>query len=42
MVVCNGMIVGSFDMMEYLVMMTSSLGDGILFDGLEVHGKYVV
>ena len=42
MVVCKPMIVGSFDMMEYLVMMPSSLGDGVLCDGLEFHGKYLV
>ena len=34
MVVCNPMIVGAFDMMESLVMMPSSLGDGVLCDGL--------
>ena len=42
MVVCKPMIVGAFDMMEYLVMMPSSLGDGFLYDGLEVHGNYLV
>ena len=42
MVVCKPMIVGSFDMMESLVMMPSSLSDGVLCDGLEVHGKYLV
>ena len=36
------MIVGSFEMMEYLVTMPSSLGDGVLCDGIEVHGKYLV
>ena len=42
MVVCNPMIVGAFDMMESLVMIPSSLGDGVLCDGLEFHGKYHV
>lgn len=42
MVVCKPMIVGAFDMIESLVMMPSSLGDGVLCDGLEVHGKYLV
>ena len=42
MVVHKLMIVGAFDMMESLVMMPSSLGDGVLCDGLEVHGKYLV
>ena len=30
------------DMMEYFVMIPSSLADGFLCDGLEVHGKYLV
>ena len=42
MVVCKPIIVGAFDMMESLVMMPSSLGNGALCDGLEVHGKYLV
>ena len=42
MVVCKPMIVRVFNMMEYLVMMPSSLGDGVLCDGLEVHGKCLV
>ena len=42
MVVCKPMIVGAFDMMESLVMMPLSLGDEVLCDGLEVHGKYLV
>ena len=42
MVVCKPMIVGAFDMMEYLVMIPSSLGDGVLCDGIEFHGKYLV
>ena len=42
MVVCKIMIVGAFEMMEYLVTMLSSLCDGVLCDGLEVHGKYHV
>ena len=42
MVVYKTMIVGSFDMMEYLVMIPSSLGDGVLCDGLGVNGKYIV
>ena len=41
-IVCKTMIVGSFDMMEYLVTMPSSLGDGVIYDGLEFHGKYLV
>ena len=40
--VCNPMIDGAFDMMESLVMMLSSLGNGVLCDELEVHGKYLV
>ena len=42
MVVCKPMIVGAFDMMEYLVMMPSSLYYGVLCDGIEFHGKYLV
>ena len=42
MVVCKPIIAGAFDMMESLVMMPSSLGDGVLCDGFEVHGKYLV
>ena len=42
MVVCKPMLVGVFDMMESLVMMPSSLGDGVLCDGLEVNVKYLV
>ena len=42
MVVCKPMNVESFDMMEYLFMVPSSLGDGLLCDGIEVHGKYLV
>ena len=42
MVVCKPMIVGSFDMMEYLVMIPSSLGNEFLCDVLEVHGKYLI
>ena len=40
--VCKPMILGAFDMMEPLIVMPSSLGDGVLCDGLEVHGKYLV
>ena len=40
--VCKPMIVGVFDVMEYLVMMPSSLGNGVLCDDIEVHGKYLV
>ena len=39
---CKPMIVGAFDMMEYLLMILSSLGDGFLCDGLEFHRKYLV
>ena len=42
MVVCKPMIVRAFDMMESLFMMPSSIGDGVLCDGLEFHGKYLV
>ena len=42
MVVCKPMIVGAFDIMEYLVMILSSLAEGVLCDGIEVHGKYIV
>ena len=42
MVVCKTMIVGAIDIMEYLVMIPSSLGDGFLCDGLEFHGNYLV
>ena len=42
MVACKPMIVRDFDIMEYLVMMPSSLGYGDICDGLEVHGKYLV
>ena len=41
MAVCKPMIVGAFDIMESLVIIFSSLGDGVLCDGLEVHGKYI-
>ena len=36
-VVCKPMIIGAFDMMEYLVMMLSSLGNEVLCDGIEFH-----
>ena len=42
MMVCKPMIVGSFDLMEYLVMIPSSLNNGVIFDGLKVHGNYLV
>ena len=42
MVVCKAIIVGAFDMMEYLVIMPSSLGDRVLCDGIKVQGKYIV
>ena len=32
MVVCKPIIVGDFDMVEYFVMVPSSLGDGVLCD----------
>ena len=35
-VVCKPMIVGAFDMVAYLFMIPSSLGDGVLYDGIEV------
>ena len=38
-VVCKSMIVGAFDMMEYFVMIPSSLVYGVLCDGIEVHVK---
>ena len=42
MVVCKPMIVGAFDMMESLVTMPLSVGDGVLCNGLEVHGKHPI
>ena len=39
---CKPMIVGAFDMMDYLVIIPSSLSDGVLCDGIEVQGKYLV
>ena len=42
MVIWKPMIVGAFDMMEYLVMTPSSLGDRFLCYGLEIYGKYIV
>ena len=42
MVVCNPMIGGYFDMMEYLAMIPSSLSDIVLCDRIEVHGNYLI
>ena len=42
MMVSKPMIIRAFDMMENLGMMPSSLGYGVLCDGIEVHAKYFV